>query len=230
MKNRKGSEMQRTKLAVSIALALAGIANAPDASAKIGTNAIIGTGGPKANAIIGTGADAIIGTGRTKVAASDAIIGTGRPESLALNIIIGSGKRRLLHLAPVDSVDTRANLIRTLGKTFRVPDAKAIADRLAAGENLLAAVDGKLDADGKITESTLRLMANSYLAGASKLLLVGRVASVDTRVGSLKIGAVTVDITAAEGARAPKPGELVAIVGTQPIRGGVMLAERIGLR
>ncbi len=103
-------------------------------------------------------------------------------------------------------------------------------DRLATGDGLLAAVNGTLDADGRITNSTLRLVPSGYVAGASKLLLVGRVASVDTSVGSLKIGAATVDIAAAEMARAPKPGELVAIVSTQPTRGGVMLAERVGLR
>ena len=206
----------------------------PKANAIIGTgaDAIIGTGGPKANAIIGTGADAIIGTGGPKANAiigtgADAIIGTG---GLKANAIIGTGRSKLLHVAPVDSVSVETGSIETLGKTFAVPDARSIEAAMASGRQVLVRITGTLKSNGAVTKAHMQVEPVDYVAGASRVLLVGRIDSVDATIGSIRIGKTNVQYSAAASNRDPRAGEMVAVIGVQPVRGGAVLAEEIDLR
>ena len=73
----------------------------------------------------------------------------------------------------------------------------------------------------------LSYMPADYVAGASKVVLSGRVDRVDSTLGQIQIGGFTADITAAISARPVVVGSIVLLVGTQPTRQGIVIAEKI---
>ena len=189
------------------------------------TNAIIGTGrGAKANAIIGTGADAIIGTG------ADAIIGTGIEKASSPSAIIGTGKPAVLLLGPVDSVDVSANTIEVLGRTLRMPHAERVATAIASGRQLYVAVTARMSASGKFDSAVLRFLPGDYVAGSSKVILAGRASSIETGTATLMLGKTRVDYSAATLNKPISQDAIIFVVGTQPGRGGIVLAEKVLVR
>jgi hypothetical protein len=76
----------------------------------------------------------------------------------------------------------------------------------------------------------LRFMPTDYVAGSSKVIVSGRVSDLNASVGTMKVGGITVDISSAVVARTPTTGSLVFLVGTQPVRQGVVLAEQIHVK
>ncbi len=204
------------------------IGTGADAIIGTGANAIIGTGadaiiGTGANAIIGTGADAIIGTG------ADAIIGTGKSKH-SRNAIIGTGKDMVLVMGAVDGVDTATNTISVLGRSLKMPSVAKVEESLAAGHQLMVAVSGHISDSGTVEQMKLRFMPTDYVAGSSKVVVSGRVSDLDAKVGTMKVGGITVDISSAVAARPPTAGSLVLIVGTQPVRQGIVLAEQLHVK
>jgi hypothetical protein len=186
---------------------------------KHANNAIIGTG---TGAIIGTGADAIIGTG------ADAIIGTGRSKATSSSdAIIGTGKRVVVLMGPVDSVDAAASTVSVLNRTLKMRSTQSIQDALAAGQQLSVAVTGHLTASGKVEQLKLSVLSASYVAGASKVVISGRVDRLDSALGRIQIGNVSVDVTSVVAAKPLAIGSTVLLVGTQPVRQGIVLAERL---
>ena len=216
--NGKGFKTSNLAVAIATTLAVSGAVTPAQVYAKTATAAIIGTG---ANAIIGTGADAIIGTGRSKRVSSNAIIGTGA------NAIIGTGKAPVLIMGAIDRVDTATNTISVLGRSFKMPSVVKVEESLAAGHQLMVAVSGRISDSGTVEQMKLRFMPTDYVAGSSKVVVSGRVSDLDASVGTMKVGAVTVDISSAVAARTPTAGSLVLLVGTQPVRQGVVLAEQL---
>ena len=200
------------------------------------TDAIIGTGKTaKADAIIGTGrTDAIIGTGRTDAiigtGRTDAIIGTGRATSESIDAIIGTGKQRLLLVGPIDSVSAAEGTVKVMGKSLAMASTRSIAAGLAAGSQLTVMVTGDLDAKGGLKDASFIVIGADYVPGASRVAATGRVTEVHEHLGTLSIGSVVVDFTGTHSAHTPKVGDVVAVVGVQPARGGIVLAERIGIR
>jgi hypothetical protein len=197
------------------------------------TDAIIGTGrGGKANAIIGTGADAIIGTGidaiigtgRTKSASTDAIIGTG------VDAIIGTGRVKLLAFGPVDSVDPVARTIDVMGKSYALMSTERVAAEMAAGRQLTVSVTGVLGEKGSARSAALALLTTDYVAGASRVITTGKITAVDQSLGTLVIGKLVVDYSAVDLPRLPQVGDIAAVAGVQPSRGGTVFAERLGIR
>ena len=200
-------------------------------SKTVATDAIIGTGKGKhsGNAIIGTGADAIIGTGADAIIGTgvDAIIGTGAQKSVNSNAIIGTGKTLVLFMGAIDSVDTAANTISVLGRSLKLPSVTKVQEAIAAGHQLMVAVSGRMSATGTVEQMKLRFMPTDYVAGSSKVVVSGRVSDLNASVGTMKVGGVTIDISSAVAAKAPTAGSLVLLVGTQPVRQGVVLAEQL---
>ena len=68
------------------------------------------------------------------------------------------------------------------------------------------------------------------MPGSSKIVATGRVTAVNRDVGTLAIGGLVVDYSAVELTEAPGVGDVVAISGVQPVRGGSVLAEAIAIR
>ena len=195
---------------------------------KHSRNAIIGTG---ADAIIGTGADAIIGTGADAIigTGADAIIGTGKGKH-SRNAIIGTGKDLVLIMGAVDRVDTATNTISVLGRNLKMPSVARVEESLAGGHQLMVAVSGRISDSGTVEQMKLRFMPTDYVAGSSKVVVSGRVSDLDANVGTMKVNGITVDISSAIAAKAPTAGSLVLLVGTQPVRQGVVLAEQLHVK
>jgi hypothetical protein len=76
----------------------------------------------------------------------------------------------------------------------------------------------------------LRFAPVEYVPGATKVVVSGRVSGVDSGVGVMRIGNVSVDINSATYDKAPSLGSVVLVVGTQPVRHGAVLAEKIYVR
>ena len=143
--------------------------------------------------------------------------------------IIGTGKNAALHIGPVDSVDVAKGTIDSLGKTYAVGAAAAtqFASAIQSGSQVSIVVTGQLDTSGTVSNASLNVSSESYVAGASEVTVSGRVTALNATVGNLQVGKTTVNFGNLVFERAPRVGDVVVIVGTQPNRGGLVLATRI---
>ena len=155
------------------------------------------------------------------------IIDTGRSKTVSTDAIIGTGKSLVLIMGAIDSVDTATNTISVLGRSLKMPSVAKAEEALAAGLQLMVAVSGRMSASGTVEQMKLRFLPTDYVAGSSKVVTSGRVSDISASAGTMKVGGVTVDISSAVTAKAPTAGSLVLIVGTQPLRQGVVLAEQL---
>ncbi len=130
-------------------------------------------------------------------------------------------------LGAIDSFDSARNTITVLGRTLRMPSVTRVEEAHAAGQQLIVAVSGRISASGAIEQMKLRFMPTEYVAGSSKVVVSGRVSGVNANVGTMTVGGVTVDLTSAVAAKAPTVGSLVILVGTQPVRQGVVIADQL---
>ena len=231
--NGKVFRSSQLSVAVAAVLAFSGAVAPGAALGKARSNAIIGTGADaiigtgraksSTSAIIGTGADAIIGTGRAK-SSTNAIIGTGA------DAIIGTGKPAVLMLGPVDVVNVADGTIQVLGRSLRIATADKIASEMTAGRQLEVAVFGVLSSSGTVKKATLRMMPIDYVAGSSKVVVTGRVTQVDASTATVTVGQLKIDVSGAGLARLPAVGDMTRVLGTQPLRGGIVLAEKAAVR
>jgi hypothetical protein len=101
-----------------------------------------------------------------------------------------------------------------------------ILQKQGAGEYVVISV-----ARTKLNSNALYISALSdrYVPGATKVVLKGKITSVNGSVGTLFIGKQAVDYTGllASGTASVKVGDDLTIVGTQPAINGVVLAETI---
>jgi hypothetical protein len=139
--------------------------------------------------------------------------------------IIGTG--RVLLYGPIDAVNTEKKTISMLGRTLKLPTVDLISEAMAGGMQLVASVSGQLSITGKMEKITLSLADVSYVAGASKVVISGRVDKVDYSLGTMKVGRAVIDVTSALTAKAPSVGDVVVVLGTQPTRKGIVIAERM---
>jgi mucin-19 len=112
-----------------------------------------------------------------------------------------------------------ATSVTVLGRSYRVDDTSG----LAAGEKVV--VHGSLQPDGSVTDAWVESVG-AYSPGADPVFETGIVTGVNESFGRLSIGDSKVDYTAAlsePGVAAPAMGQMVAVTGTQPSIGGVIL-------
>jgi hypothetical protein len=133
-------------------------------------------------------------------------------------------------MGAVDKVDTATNTISVLGRRLKMPSVAKVEESLAGGHQLMVAVSGRISNSGNVEQMKLRFIPIEYVAGSSKVVVSGRVSDLDASVGSMKVGGVTVDISSAVMAVPPTAGSLVLLVGTQPVRQGVVIAEQLHVR
>ena len=221
----------------------------PSSHAIVGTgaHAIVGTGTRKSastQAIVGTGAHAIVGTGTRKSASTQAIVGTGA------HAIVGTGARKLVSTeartaatvnaktivavrGPVESVNAKAGTVRILARTFGFPansmTFQSIQQNAASGQVVQAVVVAKLSRDGTLVGTRLRFLPTEYIAGVTEVVTSGRVKSIDTRTGKAVVGGTLVDYTSLLSTQSVTLGlgDVVVVVGTQPMQGGAVLASQL---
>ena len=93
----------------------------------------------------------------------------------------------------------------------------------------MVAVLGALQKDGALAAKSMVMLDASYVPGATKVLLKGKVTSVDSASGKLSVGKQVVDYSSllSKSVVAISAGMTVTIVGTQPLARGLVLADAI---
>ncbi len=135
----------------------------------------------------------------------------------AANADSANGASDVVAVGPVEIVE--ASNVTVLGRSYRVEDTSA----LETGQKVT--VHGTLLPDGSVTNAWAEPMG-TYVAGADRVFETGVVTSVNESFGRLSIGDSEIDYTAAlsePGVAVPEKGDLVAVTGTQPELGGVVL-------
>jgi len=150
------------------------------------------------------------------LAATSAIAGVNGGGSSAK---ISAEQPALVVVGPVEAYDAKHLTARILGQTVLFQHATG----LSVGDS--ASVIGTINANGVIVATSVK-NEGLYIPGSSAIFLSGRVQKVNASVGTVTVNGVTVDYTAllASNLVAPSVGTELAVGGTQPTIGGVVLA------
>jgi len=142
-----------------------------------------------------------------------------------------------LAVGAVDRVDLKTSSVVVLGQQFQVgagtlvtteasyPRPVSLAD---VPQNALVLVEGEEKTSGAVSVDAVIVLPESYVPGASQLLLTGVVSSVSSD-GQIHVGNLKVDITPTLTSNSTPiaVGDLVEITGTQPATQGVLLAQSL---
>jgi hypothetical protein len=129
----------------------------------------------------------------------------------------------LLLVGHVDAVHSGAGTAVIIGQVVHISPTTQLSPLLLTG------VFGTRESDGSIDASSVQTGVY-YTPGDTEVLLTGVVVSANPSLGQIKIGDVTVDITntpACVGGAMPKAGDVVQVMGIQPVAGGIVLAAKI---
>jgi hypothetical protein len=136
----------------------------------------------------------------------------------------------LLLLGHIDAVHPETATAMIIGQVVHVSPTAQLSPLLLTG------IFGTLKSDGSIDESSVK-SGQAYVAGATPILLTGIVASANPSLGQIKIGRVLIDINSSSAVinsipagvsgAFPKAGDMVQVMGIQPVEGGIMLANGI---
>jgi hypothetical protein len=132
---------------------------------------------------------------------------------------LADAAKDIVAVGPVEFVENGS--VTVLGRIFKMQETSG----LVAGEKI--AVHGALQADGSASNTWAESMG-IYAAGSDEIFQTGVVSKVDLDSGHISVGSSDVDYTAtlgASNATIPQVGELVAVEGTQPNAGGVIIGS-----
>ena len=163
---------------------------------------------------ISTGSTAGISTGST------AGISTGSVQGISTGSVAASC---LLLAGPVDSVNLDAGSFSSLGQ--EVFAQRTVLDSLNVGDYV--GVSGSIVGPGELDSHQVYHFGNQYVPGATDVFVTGFPSEIDARVGTARIGSLTVDYTPAMGGRVEGLSGVITAVGTQPVLGGVMLSREL---
>jgi len=138
-----------------------------------------------------------------------------------------AGSSDIAAVGAIEATDCRARTIRVLGITFVATNAGSIAaacDPEAAFGIHYVSVAGSVETDGSVKLNELvSLSVGQYVPGATSIYLSGPVSVSRLRLGLVGISGAT--IASAWGDHSE--GSIVETLGTQPVLGGVILAEKM---
>ena len=207
-----------------------------DRNAIIGgdTQAIIGGDLQKSkrpNAIIGGDRNAIIGGDRNAIIGGDrnAIIGGDRNAIIGGDVLAGVAKGAVLQ-GPIEKVDVESGRLTVLGKSFsagpRGPALAQLADQIASGASVTGAILGSLDDRSRVRVNGLVVLPTQYVAGHSKVMVIGKVSELRNSIGLAVVDGIAVDYTAllSQAHIDLKPGDLVMALGVQAAAGAPLQA------
>ena len=213
---------QNLRIVIAAILALA----SSSTYAKSGAIDSIGSKTRPSYAVI-TGSDVITGGDRQKVKRAPSVI-TGS------DVITGGDRLALknaIAIGPIDSIDASAGTLKVLGQTYSAGADRtgALEFQLRGGVKPLVAIIGKPGKGGTLAANSMLMLADSYVAGATRVFLKGKVASLDSTNGKLTIGKQVVDYSAVVGQSdaTVAVGAVLTVIGTQPVAAGEVLAETV---
>ena len=143
--------------------------------------------------------------------------------STSLDSLSANADSDLMVVGPVEMLDSEKGTFRVLGQAVEAPAANS---QISIGS--VVAVSGELTADGIIRAHRVARVANEYVPGATRVAVRGKVLAMNGRFGNLRLGELLVDYTASlhslDSAEL-SDGAVVFVAGTQPVPGGVLVAD-----
>jgi hypothetical protein len=139
-----------------------------------------------------------------------------------------SANSRVAAIGPIEQVDCSAGTYRVLGIKFTANSRSMLSGVCESQTSLgLAYVvaTGLRSASGKTVGSELaEVRSDLYVPGATNVFLRGLVSRTKSSTGEFEVAGTRV---AALSGQVPTLGESVDIIGTQPLLGGVVIAEEV---
>ena len=139
----------------------------------------------------------------------------------------------ILASGPIEKVDLKSGRVVILGQTYAAqagaPALKRLADQVSSGSTVVASVLGSKDSAGKLRAARLVVGGTDYAPGATPVVVLGRVESVQSGTGTLRVGQLSVDYTSilSNASTAFVAGQLIAVAGVQAAAGASLVASRI---
>jgi hypothetical protein len=118
-----------------------------------------------------------------------------------------------------------------LGQTLKLGQGTNALDTwsasLATGVSPLVAVVGHRKSNGAISPKAVFNLKAQYVAGATRVMLQGKVRAIDYKLGRVVIGNQVIDVTPATLQKTISIGARVVVEGTQPALLGIVVADQI---
>jgi hypothetical protein len=137
-----------------------------------------------------------------------------------------SADTNLAIVGPVDQVNCTKGTFRVLGTTFVVNSRSLMAGSCTSGTagSGYVVVAGRQVSSKAIANNVSELTSEIYVPGASPVFVRGAVSRVDQLTGQFEVSGTRV---LALSGKVPDLGLSVDVIGTQPLLGGVVLADAI---
>jgi hypothetical protein len=150
---------------------------------------------------------------------------------LALAISAGAGvdvAAEPIAIGAVESYDLATNSLTVLGQRYALRSLQPKRP-LSAGD--IVEVHGKLSSNGVLSVSTLVSRRDQNVPGSTVVQLTGRVSATRAEIAEFEIGDLVVDFSATLYAVVPSGefavGEIVRVIGTQPLPFGTLIASEV---
>ncbi|MEC9407931.1 MAG: DUF5666 domain-containing protein [Pseudomonadota bacterium] len=136
-------------------------------------------------------------------------------------------------LAPIDGIArvgaVKAATLSMLGQNVRVDEmTRLVGTNLdSLHSDMLVDVHAVVSSEGDLLATYLTVLQSAYVPGSQSLLVTGYVDSLDA--DALDIGSLRVDLTAVSDSDTLSVGDRVVIRGSQPSRGGDLIATSVRL-
>jgi hypothetical protein len=147
---------------------------------------------------------------------------------LALTLSCGQAQAsEISAVGPLEGADCPSGVIQVLGITFRAADAAGLAAVCAAGatsELPYVSITGLATSDSTVRLSKLTVLSKGqYVPGASPVYVRGAITRTRLAVGEVVLSGASI-----RGVPSDFRETAVEVLGTQPVLGGVILANSIG--
>jgi hypothetical protein len=98
---------------------------------------------------------------------------------------------------------------------------------MLSGTQMTAAVLGKNGKSGALVAGSLLKIDDRYVAGATKVMIRGKIVALDKATGRVVIDSTVIDASAFVADGSIQMGMNVVVAGTQPVLEGLVLAESL---
>jgi hypothetical protein len=125
---------------------------------------------------------------------------------------------------PIQSIDHESGTFVSIGQTVVFSDVNFSS--LRVGD--FVTVEGSISGAGSINATAVSVSPDAYVPGATRVFVTGIPSAFNPGVGTVRIGALTVNYTSSLGGSGfGGIGAAITVIGTQPALGGTMLGDRV---
>ena len=136
-----------------------------------------------------------------------------------------SGAAQTIVVGPVESVANYAATFTVLGQNFALPTKAAKPSGLSVGAYVV--VTGDRNAAGALVATSVKVLPDAYVAGASEVYLLGTVDRSAPSAGLVQIGGLKILVSQALSANSNRSfavGDEIEVLGTQALSKGAVWA------